>query len=456
MTTVINGSYPAVNSDSDATINGLTVGKGGGNQTNNTAVGANSTLVANTTGTHNTAIGSGALPANTTGGSNTSVGSRTLENNNANNNTAIGYQSMLSNTSGTNNAALGWVSLNANTTGSSNTGLGVQALASNTTASNNTAVGYQAGYSNTTANNSTAVGYRALYTSTTAANNTAVGLQSGLSVTTGYENVFIGANAGNTVSTGIRNTIVGNVAGSSLTTGSNNTFVGANGASGGCGEAVTTGSKNTILGGYTGNQGGLDIRTASNNIVISDGDGNPRMYVDSTGSIGFKAFSPVRNSGAGVYGMFIGTPADSVFEVASTGTVQVNNITASSGAVFQSRINGTTVGSISVSGSTTTYNTSSDYRLKENVQPMTGALAKLALVKPVTYTWKINGSQGQGFIAHELAEIFPDAVTGVKDALDENGNIDPQGVDYAKLVATLTAAIQELKAEFDAYKATHP
>jgi hypothetical protein len=116
----------------------------------------------------------------------------------------------------------------------------------------------------------------------------------------------------------------------------------------------------------------------------------------------------------------------------------------------------TTVGSISVTSTATTYNTSSDYRLKESIAPMTGALGKVAALKPVTYKWKSDGSDGEGFIAHELAEVCPHAVTGEKDAVDEDGNPVYQGIDTSFLVATLTAAIQELKAEFDAYKATHP
>jgi hypothetical protein len=114
------------------------------------------------------------------------------------------------------------------------------------------------------------------------------------------------------------------------------------------------------------------------------------------------------------------------------------------------------VGSISVSGSATAYNTSSDYRLKNTIAPMTGALAKVALLKPCTYKWNADGSDGQGFIAHELAEIVPQCVTGAKDAVDAEGKPQYQGIDVSFLVATLTAAIQELKAEFDAYKASHP
>jgi hypothetical protein len=87
---------------------------------------------------------------------------------------------------------------------------------------------------------------------------------------------------------------------------------------------------------------------------------------------------------------------------------------------------------------------------------MTGALAKVQALRPVTYTWKVDGAAGQGFIAHELQAVVPDCVVGDKDATEEDGSIKAQSVDTSFLVATLTAAIQELKAEFDAYKATHP
>ncbi len=118
---------------------------------------------------------------------------------------------------------------------------------------------------------------------------------------------------------------------------------------------------------------------------------------------------------------------------------------------------GTQIGSITQNGTTAVaYNTSSDYRLKEDIQPMTGALAKVAALKPCTYKWKADGSDGEGFIAHELAEVVPQAVTGEKDAVDADGKPVYQGIDTSFLVATLTAAIQELKAEFDAYKASHP
>ena len=110
-------------------------------------------------------------------------------------------------------------------------------------------------------------------------------------------------------------------------------------------------------------------------------------------------------------------------------------------------------GYIQVNTTSTTYSTSSDYRLKENVAPMTGALNKVSRLKPVTYKWKADGSDGQGFIAHELQAVVPECVSGEKDAVDKDGNPEYQGVDTSFLVATLTAAIQELNAKVEAQAA---
>jgi hypothetical protein len=104
------------------------------------------------------------------------------------------------------------------------------------------------------------------------------------------------------------------------------------------------------------------------------------------------------------------------------------------------------VGSIQTNGSATSFVTSSDYRLKNTIAPMTGALAKVTLLRPCTYKWNVDGSDGQGFIAHELAEVVPDCVSGEKDAVDVDGNPQYQGIDTSFLVATLTAAIQEQQA----------
>ena len=131
------------------------------------------------------------------------------------------------------------------------------------------------------------------------------------------------------------------------------------------------------------------------------------------------------------------------------------DVDVASSAYYLTRysVNSSVVGSVTTSGTTVSFNTSSDYRLKNTIAPMTGALAKVALLKPCTYKWNADGSDGEGFIAHELAEVCPQAVSGEKDAVDAEGKPVYQGIDTSFLVATLTAAIQEQQAIIEQLKA---
>jgi hypothetical protein len=123
------------------------------------------------------------------------------------------------------------------------------------------------------------------------------------------------------------------------------------------------------------------------------------------------------------------------------------------GAIVTFRRDTTTVGTISVTTTATAYNTSSDYRLKENPTPLIGGLATIDQLQPCEFTWKSDGSTGRGFIAHELQAVVPEAVTGEKDAVDAEGNPEYQGVDAAKLVPYLVSAVQELKTRVEALEA---
>ena len=113
----------------------------------------------------------------------------------------------------------------------------------------------------------------------------------------------------------------------------------------------------------------------------------------------------------------------------------------------------TFIGNIAQGASSVSYNTTSDYRLKTNIAPMTGALSRVSLLKPCTFDWVNTNEPSEGFIAHELAAEVPNAVTGEKDAVDADGNPRYQGVDYGKLTTILTAAIQELNAKVEALEA---
>jgi len=217
---------------------------------------------------------------------------------------------------------------------------------------------------------------------------------------------------------------------------------------------------NGVFGIVSNNQytGGGKIAFYTGDITSTTGSFGERMRINSSGQVlvgtttaplygKFQAYASADNNASFV--------ADSGFNpilVWNKGTSSQQFIEFGSGSSYVSR------GSITTNGSTTAYNTNSDYRLKENIAPMTGALATVTQLKPVTYNWKLDGSSGQGFIAHELQAVVPDCVIGIKDAVenytDEDGNeqtkIKPQGVDTSFLVATLTAAIQELNAKVDA------
>jgi hypothetical protein len=114
----------------------------------------------------------------------------------------------------------------------------------------------------------------------------------------------------------------------------------------------------------------------------------------------------------------------------------------------------TTVGSITSNGSTTSYNTSSDYRIKENITPLSDAAARVQALKPSRFNFiSYPNCTVDGFIAHEVAAVVPEAVHGEKDALNSDGSIKPQGIDHSKLVPLLTAALQEALAEIASLKA---
>ena len=142
-----------------------------------------------------------------------------------------------------------------------------------------------------------------------------------------------------------------------------------------------------------------------------------------------------------------------VMETPTYGSNIYYNHTGAFGASFAKfNYGGTQVGAISVTSTSTAYLTSSDYRLKENVVPMTGALDRVSLLKPSRFNFIGDDKVVDGFLAHEAAEVVPEAVTGEKDGLDHEGNPEYQGIDQSKLVPLLVGAIQELKAEVEALK----
>jgi hypothetical protein len=122
--------------------------------------------------------------------------------------------------------------------------------------------------------------------------------------------------------------------------------------------------------------------------------------------------------------------------------LQLNRLT-SDGTIASFRTSDVERGSISIAGTVTSYNVTSDYRLKEDFKEVKG-LEKVQAIKVYDYKWKSFDSRMDGVLAHELAEVLPYAVFGHKDEVDEDGNDKMQGVDYSKLVPVLVKAIQEL------------
>ena len=123
--------------------------------------------------------------------------------------------------------------------------------------------------------------------------------------------------------------------------------------------------------------------------------------------------------------------------------------TSSSYAVVFSNPNGQ-IGGVNLSGTSTSYVTSSDYRLKENVVAVANGIARLQQLKPSRFNFIADPDKTvDGFLAHEVQSVVPEAINGVKDEVDADGNPVYQGIDQSKLVPLLTAALQEAVAKIE-------
>jgi hypothetical protein len=216
-------------------------------------------------------------------------------------------------------------------------------------------------------------------------------------------------------------------------------------ANGGTGVTTSTGSGNLVLSAsptLTGTVTATTITSPSATALTFQYGGTTGVTLDTSGIL-------LVNQTASI-------PSENGKLQATGGTGTALALKGGSNNYFATFYNtsNTLIGSITGStGSSTSYNTSSDYRLKENVSPLTSGLTTINALKPVTYNWINDKSQGEGFIAHELQTVIPHAVTGEKDAVNSDNTIKTQGVDYSKIVVHLVAAIQELSAKNDAFEA---
>tara|TARA_B100001057_G_scaffold115661_2_gene114180 strand:+ start:2779 stop:7521 length:4743 start_codon:yes stop_codon:yes gene_type:complete len=141
----------------------------------------------------------------------------------------------------------------------------------------------------------------------------------------------------------------------------------------------------------------------------------------------------------------------SVLATADGGFAAVFNRETSDGEIIRIKKDDATVGTISVTSSATAYNTSSDYRLKENVVYDWDATTRLKQLKPSRFNFIVDPDNTfDGFLAHEVSSIVPEAITGTKDEVDDDGNAVMQGIDQSKLVPLLVKTIQELEARITA------
>jgi len=181
--------------------------------------------------------------------------------------------------------------------------------------------------------------------------------------------------------------------------------------------------------------------------------GTQKMEINSSGNllIGTE-ITTLYNSTSGGGVQFLANGASAIARDGTASPLYINK-TTDNGDAIQFRRAGSTVGEITLGSSSTAYNTSSDYRLKENVIDLKDGLDRLIKLKPKRFNFiKDKDDTIDGFLAHEVQEVVHNAVTGVKDAVDNEGNNVYQSIDHSKMIPLLVAAIQELKSEIDTLK----
>jgi len=171
--------------------------------------------------------------------------------------------------------------------------------------------------------------------------------------------------------------------------------------------------------------------------------GAERMRIDPSGMVSVGAYS----LGYTAVGVRLKPEGASHFAHNTSGSTNMLMSAPVSGyqIAFYRQDTGGGMGSITNgSSSTVNYNTSSDYRLKENITEITDGINRVKQLNPSRFNFIDDPNNTvDGFIAHEVQDIIPEAITGEKDAVNEDGSIIPQGIDQSKLVPLLTAALQE-------------
>ncbi len=223
---------------------------------------------------------------------------------------------------------------------------------------------------------------------------------------------------------------------------------------------ATTGNRSLDIssadnGAYAGAHWNRDVNSAGGMHTWSI-EGNERMRIDSAGRLLVGTTSPYSNNNAISIALNSTNSTSSPFP---QGIVyrKLNFQGSNAVAVDFQDFAGNREGSIQFNESGTSFNTSSDYRLKENIVEITDATSRLKQLKPKRFNFIADADTTvDGFIAHEVSNIVPEAITGTKDAVDENGKAIYQGIDQSKLVPLLVKTIQELEARITTLEANNP
>jgi len=216
--------------------------------------------------------------------------------------------------------------------------------------------------------------------------------------------------------------------------------------------------------GYLGFQGSDGTKMLAAAAIEGFVDGTPgvndlptRLVFSTTpdGSSSPTERMTITNGGDFYFNTTVSTKTTSAFRVEEGGVPNVARGTAGSFMKFFHSGTGTQIGSITnVGGTATAFNTSSDYRLKENIQPVADGIVRLQQLKPSRFNFITNPDHAvDGFIAHEVQTVVPEAITGEKDAVNDDGSPVYQGIDQSKLVPLLTAALQEAIAKIETLEA---